>query len=79
MGEVCMYHVNRWFTDPGSLRFLVDEVDGECFGNYQTPSLLCLAGEAGNNEVKIDYFLPQGRSYRAHRQRVPGLLLSGTK
>ena len=71
-----MYHANRWLTDPGSLRFLVD---GECFGNNQTSSSLCLAGVAGNNEIKIDCFLPQGGSCRAHHQRLPSPLPSGTK
>ena len=76
MGGVYMYHANRWLTDPGSLQFLVD---GECFGDNQTPSSLCLAGVARNSEIKTDCFLPQGGSCRAHRQRLSGSLPSGVK
>ena len=76
MGKVCMYHANYWLVDPGFLRFLVV---GKCFGDNQTPSSLCLAGVARNNEIKIGCFLPQGGLYRAPRQRLPGPLPPGTK
>ena len=76
MGEVYMYHTNRWLTDPGFLRFLVN---GERFGDNQTPSSLGLVGVTRNNEIKIDCLLPQGGPLIAYRQRLPGPLPLSTK
>jgi len=76
MGEVCEYHANRWLTDPGSLRFLID---GEQLDGNQTPSTLSLQGITDSQNVRVDCCLSQGGPNMAHRQRRLGPLPSHTK
>ena len=50
IGEIYTDHATRWLTDPGSLRFLIDE---ECIGDNQTPSSLSLAGITDSQNLLI--------------------------